>query len=674
LITLGLFTLALIPRAVAQGTFITVDEAYHWFERADVFLRALQSGNYIETNQVGHPGVTTMWLGAIGLMLKQFLAGLGWINGDSFDLQRVFLRLPVAIVTALCVVIGHALLRRLFRERVALLAALFWALDPFMIAHSQLLHTDALVSSFMTISLLAAFVAFRADAASSDSDEAIRWPLLVVSAVAGGLAVLTKSPSIVLIPMLGLTAVMTGWRSATWQRRLPVLPLLAWGGIAALVWFALWPAAWVNFFQALSSMYRQARYDGGVPHAWGNFFFGQAVADPGLLFYLVAVPFRLTPWTLLGVILCIVASIWARRELPDQMPLRLLAIFVTIFLLMLSVLAKKFDRYALPVFPALNIIAAIGWVWLASRIRQWLAAWRTGAPVTALNQQHARWLSGAVVVAVLCANVAWYHPYELAYYNQALGGGRAAVKAIPVGWGEGYEQVGAFLSKQYNGCARPSATWFSAVLRPYLCAPVVGLSWALKPGAIGYAILYIDQIQRNDAPEVTAALLGKTKPLHVVHIHGIDYAYIYHIHPPIAHPASASFGSALRFRGYDLDTSTLRDRGIVSLNLHWSALAPVKDDHTFFLHILNERGERVGQADLPLVGTNAQLPSWTPDDYTIWGQQIPLPANIPAGNYWLALGVYTPSDGQRLPLKETRPPGAPNDGENALLLGPITIP
>jgi hypothetical protein len=62
LITLGLFTLALIPRAVAQGTFITVDEAYHWFERADVFLRALQSGNYIETNQVGHPGVTTMWL------------------------------------------------------------------------------------------------------------------------------------------------------------------------------------------------------------------------------------------------------------------------------------------------------------------------------------------------------------------------------------------------------------------------------------------------------------------------------------------------------------------------------------------------------------------------------------------------------------------------------------
>jgi hypothetical protein len=202
----------------------------------------------------------------------------------------------------------------------------------------------------------------------------------------------------------------------------------------------------------------------------------------------------------------------------------------------------------------------------------------------------------------------------------------------------------------------------------------VGLDWALKTGAIGYAVLYIDQIQRNDAPEVTAALLGNKEPIHVVHIHGIDYAYVYHIHPPIASPVSATFGSALHFRGYDLDTAALRERGVLSVDLHWSALAPVERDHTFFLHIVNERGERVGQADLPLVGTNALLPRWSPDDYTIWGQQIPLSPDIPAGTYWIALGVYTPSDGQRLPLKGSLPPNAPHDGADALMLGPVTLP
>lgn len=671
---LGLFTLALLPRAGAQGTFLTVDEAYHWFERATIFLQAVQTGNYAQTNQVGHPGVTTMWLGAIGLMLQHFLAGLGWVSGENADVQRIFLRLPVAVVTALCVAIGYALLRRLFRERIAVLAALFWALDPFLIAHSQLLHTDALLTSFMMISLLAAFVAFRADATSTDRAQTIRWPFLIASAVAGGLAVLTKSPSIVLVPMVGLTAIMTGWSSSQWKRRLPVLPLLAWGGLVASVWFILWPAAWVGPLAALTSMYSQARYDGGVPHAWGNFFFGRAVADPGPLFYLVAVPFRLTPWALIGILLAIIAAVRHRRDLPNQAPLQLLTIFVLVFLLMLSVMAKKFDRYALPIFPALDLIAAIGWLWLAVRIQHGIAARRNSALGTMFPRPPVpRWITLGVVV-VLCANIAWYHPYELAYYNQILGSGRVAAQVIPVGWGEGYEQVGAFLSQQYNGCVRPSATWFSAVLRPYTCAPVVGLDWVLKTGAIGYAVLYIDQIQRNDAPNVTDRLLGQVQPVYTVHIHGIDYAYVYHIHPPITHPVSATFGTALRFRGYDLDTTSVRDRGMLSVNVHWSALVPVEGDHTLFLHILNERGERVGQADLPLVGTHALLPRWSPDDYTLWAQQVPLAPDLPPGTYWLALGVYTPHDGHRLPLGEAVPSQAPDDGADALVLGPIMLP
>src|SRR4051812_34932581 len=77
LIAAAIFLLALAPRALAQGRFVTVDEAYHWFERAQLFLHAVRGGDWAGTNLVGHPGVTTMWLGALGVLAHQALASWG---------------------------------------------------------------------------------------------------------------------------------------------------------------------------------------------------------------------------------------------------------------------------------------------------------------------------------------------------------------------------------------------------------------------------------------------------------------------------------------------------------------------------------------------------------------------------------------------------------------------
>ena len=198
LIAAALFALALAPRALSFGTFVTVDEAYHWFGRADSFLRALQQGDYAGTNLVGHPGVTTMWLGAMGILLHRSLATLGWVDLADPRVQRILLRMPVAVVTALCIALAYPLLRRLFGARIAMLAALLWATEPFLIAHSQLLHTDALLTSFMAMALLAAMVAFRVDG----PDRPIRPGMLVASAVYAGLALLTKSPSPMLAPIV----------------------------------------------------------------------------------------------------------------------------------------------------------------------------------------------------------------------------------------------------------------------------------------------------------------------------------------------------------------------------------------------------------------------------------------------------------------------------------------
>ncbi|MGH7767105.1 MAG: ArnT family glycosyltransferase, partial [Candidatus Binatia bacterium] len=270
-----------------MNSFLTVDEAYHWFERATLFLRALERSNFAATNLVGHPGVTTLWLGALGAAVHGSLADAGWITTGDSALERVFFRLPVALVTSLCVALGYVLLKRLLGNRAALLAALLWATDPFLVAHSRLLHMDALLASFMNLSLLASFVALRFD----DSGPGLRWPMLVASAVAGGLALLTKSPAVMLAPTIGLLAVWKNRRSPRFMREV-VVPVLVWAGVGIVVWVALWPAAWFDPSGALASVVRYTATKVGSPHETGNFFMGRTVDDPGPLFYPVAIALR----------------------------------------------------------------------------------------------------------------------------------------------------------------------------------------------------------------------------------------------------------------------------------------------------------------------------------------------------------------------------------------------
>ena len=69
-------------------------------------------------------------------------------------------KLPTVFLTAVCVAVFYLLVRRLFGDRIGLVAAILLALDPLYLAHSRILHHDALVTSFMTLSALGAMVYF----------------------------------------------------------------------------------------------------------------------------------------------------------------------------------------------------------------------------------------------------------------------------------------------------------------------------------------------------------------------------------------------------------------------------------------------------------------------------------------------------------------------------------
>ena len=53
---------------------------------------------------------------------------------------------------------------------------------------------------------------------------------------------------------------------------------------------------------------------------------------------------------------------------------------------------------------------------------------------------------------------------------------------------------------------------------------------------------------------------------------------------------------------------------------------------------------------------------------------LPLPADLPPGTYRLVIGLYDPSNGQRLVLRAAAPPDPALDGPDALVLAEIKVP
>jgi hypothetical protein len=90
------------------------------------------------------------------------------------------------------------------------------------------------------------------------------------------------------------------------------------------------------------------------------------------------------------------------------------------------------------------------------------------------------------------------------------------------------------------------------------------------------------------------------------------------------------------------------------LQLVWQAKPRAWADYTVFLHLLDSRGERVAGLDVqPAVPASA----WARGEIVVMtyapatSRALPIPHNLPAGEYRLAVGLYEPASGQRLPVR-----------------------
>jgi hypothetical protein len=517
-----LFLVALTPRWVARDTYVTADED-NWMRRAGGFAWGLANGRPGRTYQNGHPGVLTMELAILGQGPGGAERFADPVTGNprvvtavpGFFEGLVEARRAFALATAIGVVAVAGLAWRLLGAGPAVLGGLALALDPFYLAHSQLVHLDALLTACMTLATLCA---------------ALRWiggggrGWVLAGGACSGLALLAKVPAVYLALFVPFAAVLFGALAGRRAGAKTLLTDLALWGFAGLVVFvALWPSMWVQPTSTLTRMAEFARETGGQPHEQGSFFLGSPVVDPGPLFYLVSTPLRLSPLAMLGLV-ALAALLLRRRpalQTRERRAAALLAFFAAGFLLFMTLGAKKFDRYVLPIYPALDLLAGLG-LWLGWRALvegplKWRpSAWSVAAPTAALGMA---FLAAAPAVAVF--------PHYLAYYNPLLGGGAGAARLIPVGEGEGLREAAAWLNAQPDAANLYVASDSFETLK----ASFVGGGETLRdrvPGGASFVVLYLYQTQIGHSPRVVSEYAGR-QPAHVVTLRGIEYARIYRV-------------------------------------------------------------------------------------------------------------------------------------------------
>ena len=534
----------LAVRVPGLDRFVTPDEAI-WVGRSASFYYALTHLTYEDTYQHSHPGVTATWAGTLAFRWRYpdlskdttWRKLINWRNVEPFledhdqDPVQILATARLFMVLGTVIALGLAFLCawKLLGLWPAFLGFLLIAFDPFHIGLTRLLHLDGLLASLLLLASLS-FICFLLRGRNI--------LFLFLAIVASGLALLTKTPSLVLVPFFGilfLDEVLRLWRgdkrlgfSSIWRT---AWPYLVWGIGCTAIFVALWPAMWVDPLGTLQKMFDVMFSYAVEGHANALFFNGQAIdGDPGWMFYPMSYLWRTTPAVLIGLALCLLAFFKRWPPMEDKITRRVaiyLALFAVLFAVQMSLGAKKFDRYLIPSFLPLDLLAGVGWACLGTWIWQ-----RTSSKAVRTAV-----LAGLFLVIGSQAFLALReYPYYIDYYNPLMGGSAQAPKVMMIGWGEGLDQAARYLNE------KPGANEFQVMSyypdgsfsyffdgKTQALPEVWGGDGSNQFSGIDYVVLYAHQWQRQIPNPQLLAYFDQLTPEYVVKIDGLDYAKVYNL-------------------------------------------------------------------------------------------------------------------------------------------------
>lgn len=459
-----------LPRLLSLGTTLTVDEPL-WLSRGHTFIKAFASLQFDKTLVAGQPGVITAWL--VG------------VTGPSHSLATA--QAAIGLTTGLLVLAATYFFIKLLGWQAGMLAGFFLALDPFLLAHSRIVQTDALQALFSLTSMLALIVALL----QGEKKPTTRY--LVASAILAASAIVSKMFAVTLVPAAILIIAIILWQQKAGMRTF-IRTASIWIITLIISIYIMWPALWLNSNKSFDYLTGRATL-----HTEGT----RAEETTSLPWY-----YEREAWFRISLPTAILLpfGLWyvtSQRNQKTRAAALLLLASGLISAAALHFGSDKSDRYILFTLLTFIPIATLG-----------LRYFVKFSPILL-----------AVPIIYLAIDDARLHPYYLAHYNRLY----PIEQTHKLGWGEGLEKAAAWIATK-----NPQAKVMSYYPRVFTWwhQGEVETITHVNDASSDYVVLYRSMFERgNDSPEqdILREYLysGQHTPVHVVTINGLPYAWIF---------------------------------------------------------------------------------------------------------------------------------------------------
>lgn len=415
------FVITIISRLPALGYDIFNTDVWKWKARSYDFGSGIFNFDFALTLQKYHPGVTLLWLNT--LAIKIFNYGYVLFNGISppdnsvdtiFGLHFVQ---KVTIVFAIAVVLGlfYYALRELFGRSFAVIATTLILVEPFYIALTRVIHLEGLMSTFM----IASFVWFFYGLENIKNKKR-----LIISGFFTGLAILTKTSALFLLPLFGILLVFhfgLGKNSILIPIKSALKEYGIWLLTVILTFVLLWPAFYTIPSEVISVLYRGI-FTIGVERGHEQLYFGELVGDPGFFFYPVVFLYKTSIFLIPGLIGLFVLS-YKRLDKKAKKFINYSLLFSLLYLVELTIPSKKLDRYLLPCILSLSLITAFFYQDVVSRFKQYGKVFL---------------ISALLLWSIYLSKI---HPDYFSYYNPIFGDLKVGIQILEPKWVIGHHAL-----------------------------------------------------------------------------------------------------------------------------------------------------------------------------------------------------------------------------------------
>ena len=511
------------------------------------------------------------------------------------------------------------------RMVAALVAALLVAISPIDVYYSQETRMYALLPVLGLISLIATTRLFR-------SGKPVDWIVWILIGAAGlytyyYLGLLTAAEALVLLWVAARRSQVRWWflaQVATVALYLPwaLLMVRRLGGTALAL-----PAATAVHLTPTTFLLEN----------WQDFTLGFTL-PPGATAVMAAL-----------AIAILVGTVTLIRRDPALAALLVLGVVVPLAGAGAVLLVRPFF------YPRFVLFAAIP-VWVLAAIG--LTAYRRLWPLAAL-----------VLLAILASNGwTWYHErttprvgyapddYRTVFATLQTGARPGDVVLCGYPWQAGYVQ--AYL-------------WNRGVRTAFLPGHVDPQQIEQAIGPTGRVWVYEYSPNHHFEGNWLEQVLAPRDPTLVVDQYGDSRVLLFSARPAGAGAGSsfkATFGGEIALVSDQVEApATARPGDVIRATLRWRALATPKRGYTVFLHLLGPDGKVAAQHDGPPVDGAFPTDHWSPGEELVDRYSLTVPPTAPSGRYQIELGLYEPSNGQRLVV------GPTPEKDNRIVIGEVTV-